>query len=182
MISVHELTVDFGKRMLFDGISFTIGDKEKVALVGKNGAGKSTLIKIIAGKYTPTSGTVAVPNAASVGYLPQTMPLKDKTTLRSEVAEVFASDEALHRKVAELQRELEIRTDRDSESYLDLIERFTAANEHLTLLQQENHEAEMERTLLGLGFEKSDFDRPTSEFSGGWRMRIELAKILLRKP
>lgn len=182
MISVHELTVDFGKRMLFDGISFTIGDKEKVALVGKNGAGKSTLIKIIAGKYTPTSGTVAVPNAASVGYLPQTMPLKDKTTLRSEVAEVFASDEALQRKVAELQRELEIRTDRDSESYLDLIERFTAANEHLTLLQQENHEAEMERTLLGLGFEKSDFDRPTSEFSGGWRMRIELAKILLRKP
>ena len=141
MISVHELTVDFGKRMLFDGISFTIGDKEKVALVGKNGAGKSTLIKIIAGKYTPTSGTVAVPNAASVGYLPQTMPLKDKTTLRSEVAEVFASDEALHRKVAELQRELEIRTDRDSESYFDLIERFTAANEHLTLLQQENHKA-----------------------------------------
>ena len=119
MISVHELTVDFGKRMLFDGISFTIGDKEKVALVGKNGAGKSTLIKIIAGKYTPTSGTVVVPNAASVGYLPQTMPLQDKTTLRSEVAEVFASDEALQRKVAELQRELEIRTDRDSESYLD---------------------------------------------------------------
>lgn len=182
MISVHELTVDFGKRMLFDGISFVIGDNEKVALVGKNGAGKSTLIKIIAGESTPTSGSIAIPNGASIGYLPQVMPLHDKTTLRNEVLEVFSHIEVLRRRVADLQRELEQRSDHDSESYLELINRFTTANDRLVLMQQENHEAEMERTLIGLGFEQSDLDRHTNEFSGGWRMRIELAKILLRKP
>ena len=182
MISVHELTVDFGKRMLFDGISFVIGDNEKVALVGKNGAGKSTLIKIIAGESTPTSGSIAIPNGASIGYLPQVMPLHDKTTLRNEVLEVFSHIEVLRKRVADLQRELEQRSDHDSESYLELINRFSTANDRLVLMQQENHEAEMERTLIGLGFEQSDLDRHTNEFSGGWRMRIELAKILLRKP
>lgn len=180
MISVEGLKVEFGVKPLFADVSFVINERDRIALVGKNGAGKSTLLKILAGINTPTEGKVSVPNDCTIGYLPQVMVLQDDTTVRDEVRKAFADVDKMKAKVDALQREMEQRTDYDSASYMELVERFTINHERYLMMGAENREAEMERTLTGLGFTRSDFDRPTSEFSGGWRMRIELAKLLLR--
>lgn len=182
MIAVNHLTVDFGKQLLFDDVTFVVSAKERVALVGKNGAGKSTLLKLIAGKEEPTSGSIARQKDLTIGYLPQVMSLVDECSVIEETEKVFASLQDLKREVDLLAQEMEQRTDFDSDAYKELIERFSHQNEKLLLLGQGNYRAEVERTLLGLGFERSDFERPTREFSGGWRMRIELAKILLQRP
>lgn len=182
MISVQDLTVDFGKQLLFDSINFVISKGERVALVGHNGAGKSTLMKILVGLEQPTRGEVCCPRDLTIGYLPQVKELVNHTTLRAEVEEVFKDVQHLNEQYDKLSTELATRTDYDSQEYLELIER----HGHLTDLIQMHHPsqylAEMERTHLGLGFERSDFDRETREFSGGWRMRIELAKVLLSNP
>ena len=180
MISVEGLKVEFGVKPLFTDVSFVINERDRIALVGKNGAGKSTLLKILAGINTPTEGKVSVPNDCTIGYLPQVMVLQDDTTVRDEVRKAFADVDKMKAKVDALQREMEQRTDYESASYMELVERFTINHERYLMMGAENREAEMERTLTGLGFTRSDFDRPTSEFSGGWRMRIELAKLLLR--
>lgn len=180
MISVEGLKVEFGVKPLFADVSFVINERDRIALVGKNGAGKSTLLKILAGINTPTEGKVSVPNDCTIGYLPQVMVLQDDTTVRDEVRKAFADVDKMKTKVDALQREMEQRTDYESASYMELVERFTINHERYLMMGAENREAEMERTLTGLGFTRSDFDRPTSEFSGGWRMRIELAKLLLR--
>lgn len=180
MISVEGLKVEFGVKPLFADVSFVINERDRIALVGKNGAGKSTLLKILAGINTPTEGKVSVPNDCTIGYLPQVMVLQDDTTVRDEVRKAFADVDKMKAKVDALQREMEQRTDYESASYMELVERFTINHERYLMMGAENREAEMERTLTGLGFTRSDFDRPTSEFSGGWRMRIELAKLLLR--
>ena len=180
MISVEGLKVEFGVKPLFADVSFVINERDRIALVGKNGAGKSTLLKILAGINTPTEGKVSVPNDCTIGYLPQVMVLQDDTTVRDEVRKAFADVDKMKAKVDALQREMEQRTDYESASYMELVERFTINHERYMMMGAENREAEMERTLTGLGFSRSDFDRPTSEFSGGWRMRIELAKLLLR--
>lgn len=180
MISVEGLKVEFGVKPLFADVSFVINERDRIALVGKNGAGKSTLLKILAGINTPTEGKVSVPNDCTIGYLPQVMVLQDDTTVRDEVRKAFADVDKMKAKVYALQREMEQRTDYESASYMELVERFTINHERYLMMGAENREAEMERTLTGLGFTRSDFDRPTSEFSGGWRMRIELAKLLLR--
>lgn len=180
MISVEGLKVEFGVKPLFADVSFVINERDRIALVGKNGAGKSTLLKILAGINTPTEGKVSVPNDCTIGYLPQVMVLQDDTTVRDEVRKAFADVDKMKAKVDALQREMEQRTDYESTSYMELVERFTINHERYLMMGAENREAEMERTLTGLGFTRSDFDRPTSEFSGGWRMRIELAKLLLR--
>lgn len=180
MISVEGLKVEFGVKPLFADVSFVINERDRIALVGKNGAGKSTLLKILAGINTPTEGKVSVPNDCTIGYLPQVMVLQDDTTVRDEVRKAFADVDKMKAKVNALQREMEQRTDYESASYMELVERFTINHERYLMMGAENREAEMERTLTGLGFTRSDFDRPTSEFSGGWRMRIELAKLLLR--
>lgn len=182
MIAANHLTVDFGKQLLFNDVTFVISAKERVALVGKNGAGKSTLLKLIAGCEEPTSGTIARQKDLCIGYLPQVMQLKDECTVLEEIETVFANLHRLQEEVERLTEEMSERTDYDSEEYKDLIELFSHRSDQLALINQRNHHAEIERTLLGLGFERKDFDRPTSEFSGGWRMRIELAKILLRNP
>lgn len=182
MISVESLKVEFGAKPLFSNVSFVINDRDRIALVGKNGAGKSTMLKILCGKQQPTSGVVAVPNGQSVGYLPQVMILQDDTTVREEAKKAFANVTALQERVARLERELAERTDYESDIYLALVERFTLEHERLMMMGAENCEAELERTLAGLGFSRTDLERPTSEFSGGWRMRIELAKILLTRP
>ncbi len=180
MISVEGLKVEFGIKPLFTDVSFVINERDRIALVGKNGAGKSTMLKILAGIKTPTAGTVAVPNDCTIGYLPQVMILQDDTTVREETRKAFADVDKMKAKVDRLQKEMEERTDYESDSYMELVERFTMAHEHYMMMGAESREAEMERTLTGLGFKRTDFDRPTSEFSGGWRMRIELAKLLLR--
>lgn len=180
MISVEGLKVEFGVKPLFADVSFVINERDRIALVGKNGAGKSTLLKILAGINTPTEGKVSVPNDCTIGYLPQVMVLQDDTTVRDEVRKAFADVDKMKAKVDALQREMEQRTDYESAGYMELVERFTINHERYLMMGAENREAEMERTLTGLGFTRSDFDRPTSEFSGGWRMRIELAKLLLR--
>lgn len=180
MISVEGLKVEFGVKPLFADVSFVINERDRIALVGKNGAGKSTLLKILAGINTPTEGKVSVPNDCTIGYLPQVMVLQDDTTVRDEVRKAFADVDKMKAKVDALQQEMEQRTDYESASYMELVERFTINHERYLMMGAENREAEMERTLTGLGFTRSDFDRPTSEFSGGWRMRIELAKLLLR--
>lgn len=182
MISVDNLKVEFSARPLFENVSFVINDRDRIALVGKNGAGKSTMLKILSGIQTPTSGTVAIPNDTIVGYLPQVMKLQDDTTVREEAHKAFASIAALEGKVNSLEKEIAERTDYESDEYMALVEKYTNEHERLLMMGAENRDAEMERTLIGLGFLRSDFDRPTREFSGGWRMRIELAKILLRKP
>lgn len=182
MISVDNLKVEFSARPLFENVSFVINDRDRIALVGKNGAGKSTMLKILSGIQTPTSGTVAIPNDTIVGYLPQVMKLQDDTTVREEAHKAFASIAALEGKVNSLEKEISERTDYESDEYMALVEKYTNEHERLLMMGAENRDAEMERTLIGLGFLRSDFDRPTREFSGGWRMRIELAKILLRKP
>ena len=182
MISVEGLTVEFGVKHLFAGVSFVINDRDRIALVGKNGAGKSTMLKILCGLQKPSSGTVAIPADCKVGYLPQVMKLQDDTTVREETRKAFSDITSLKDKLEKLQQEMADRTDYESDSYASLVEEFTQEHERYMILGGENYEAEMERTLAGLGFERSDLDRPTREFSGGWRMRIELAKILLQKP
>ncbi len=182
MISVEGLKVEFGVKPLFSNASFVVNDHDRVALVGKNGAGKSTLLKILCGLQQPTSGTVAIPTDTTIGYLPQVMILQDDTTVKEEARKAFADNTRLKEKIDDLNRQLAERTDYESDSYAALVEKFTQEHERYMMLGGENYEAEIERTLTGLGFERKDFDRPTSEFSGGWRMRIELAKILLRKP
>ena len=182
MISIDNLKVEFGVKPLFDNVSFVINDKDRIALVGKNGAGKSTMLKIICGFQKPTSGNVAIPNDTTLGYLPQVMNLQDNTTVREEVKKAFADISKMKERVDKLNEELAQRTDYESDSYMELVQKFTTEHERYMMMGADNYEAEMERTLTGLGFERTDFDRPTSEFSGGWRMRIELAKILLRRP
>lgn len=182
MISVENLTVEFGVRPLFESVSFVVNDHDRIALVGKNGAGKSTMLKILCGLQRPTSGTVNVPGGATIGYLPQVMKLSDDTTVREETRKAFVNHTKMKARLDRMQEEMSQRTDYESADYLELIDRFTQAHDRFMMMGGENYEASMERTLTGLGFERTDFDRPTREFSGGWRMRIELAKILLQKP
>ena len=182
MISVEGLCVEFSAKPLFTNASFVVNDRDRIALVGKNGAGKSTLLKILCGKQQPTSGVVSIPNDTTIGYLPQVMNLQDDTTVREEAQKAFSSARELKDRIDRMNQQLAERTDYESADYLALVERFTQEHDRYMMLGAENNEAEMERTLIGLGFERTDFDRPTKEFSGGWRMRIELAKILLQKP
>ena len=182
MISVNNLTIEFGARPLFTDVSFVINPKDRVALVGKNGAGKSTLLKILAGEQQPTAGVVALQKGSTLGYLPQVMVLSDEHTVLEEAEKAFADINQLQERIARENQELAERTDYESEDYLRLVEAFAHDNERFTMMGGLNYHAELERTLQGLGFQRSDFDRPTREFSGGWRMRIELAKLLMRQP
>ena len=182
MISVEGLKVEFGVKPLFAEASFVVNPRDRIALVGKNGAGKSTLLKILCGQQKPTAGTVAVPTDTTIGYLPQVMRLQDNTTVREEAQKAFANIAEMKARVERLERQMSERTDYESEDYMALVERYTTEHERYLMMGAESREAELERTLIGLGFERTDFERPTSEFSGGWRMRIELAKILLQKP
>ena len=182
MISVEGLKVEFGVTPLFEDVSFVINKKDRIALVGKNGAGKSTMLKILSGLQRPTEGTVAVQRGVSIGYLPQVMILSDTRTVIEEAEMAFDHIHELQDKLERMNQELADRTDYESESYHELIDRFTHDNERFLMMGGNNYQAELERTLSGLGFDRSDFNRPTSEFSGGWRMRIELAKLLLRRP
>ena len=182
MISIQGLKVEFGSQVLFENISYVINKRDKIALVGKNGAGKTTMLRIITGEQQPTSGTVARQADITIGYLPQQMVLKDELTVKQEAARAFEHLQQMDEAIDRMNQELAERTDYDSEEYQDLIERVAQKTELRALMQSENIEAEIEKTLMGLGFERNDFDRPTSEFSGGWRMRIELAKLLLRRP
>ena len=182
MISIEGLTVEFGVKPLFKDVSFVINERDRIALVGKNGAGKSTMLKILCGLQKPTSGTVSVPNDLTIGYLPQVMKLSDDTTVKEETRKAFADKTKMEEKLKKMEQEMAERTDYESDSYAELVERFTTEHERYMMMGGENYEAEIERTLTGLGFTRDDFDRPTREFSGGWRMRIELAKILLRRP
>ena len=181
MLSIEGLKVEFAVKPLFHDVSFVVNDRDRIALVGKNGAGKSTMLKILCGLQRPTAGVVAVPNDTTIGYLPQVMKLSDDTTVKEETRKAFADATKMKEKLERMQQEMAERTDYESASYAELVEKFTQEHERFMLLGGENYEAEIERTLTGLGFERTDFDRPTSEFSGGWRMRIELAKILLRR-
>ncbi len=182
MISVESLRVEFGVKPLFTDASFVVNDRDRIALVGKNGAGKSTLLKILCGLQQPTSGVVSVPNDTTIGYLPQVMILQDDTTVRQAAQKAFAYITKMKERMDRMNQQLAERTDYESADYMALVEKFTQEHERNMMMGAENYEAEIERTLVGLGFERSDFERPTSEFSGGWRMRIELAKILLQKP
>lgn len=182
MISVNNLTIEFGARPLFTDVSFVINPKDRVALVGKNGAGKSTLLKILAGEQQPTAGIVALQKGSTLGYLPQVMVLSDEHTVLEEAEKAFADINQLQERIARENQELAERTDYESEEYLKLVESFAHDNERFTMMGGLNYHAELERTLQGLGFQRSDFNRPTREFSGGWRMRIELAKLLMRQP
>ena len=182
MISVESLHVEFGVKPLFTDASFVVNDRDRIALVGKNGAGKSTLLKILCGLQQPTSGVVSVPNDTTIGYLPQVMILQDDTTVREEAQKAFADITKMKERIDRMNQQLAERTDYESADYMALVEKFTQEHDRYMMMGAENYEAEIERTLVGLGFERSDFERPTSEFSGGWRMRIELAKILLQKP
>ena len=182
MISIQDLKVEFSSQLLFDNVSFVINKKDKIALVGKNGAGKSTMLKIIAGLQSPSSGTVSKSTDLTIGYLPQQMTLVDKYTVKEEVMKAFDHIKELDSQIAKMNQELAERTDYDSADYQDLIDRLTHKNDLRAMYQAENYEAAIEKTLLGLGFDRTDFDRPTSEFSGGWRMRIEIAKLLLKRP
>ena len=182
MISVEGLRVEFAVKPLFSNANFVVNDKDRIALVGKNGAGKSTLLKILCGLQQPTAGEVNVPNGTIIGYLPQVMKLQDDTTVRQETQKAFAHIANLKARVDELERQMKERTDYESEDYMDLVDRYTTEHDHYLMMGAESLEAELERTLAGLGFTREDLERPTKEFSGGWRMRIELAKILLLKP
>ena len=174
--------MEFSAKPLFTNASFVVNDRDRIALVGKNGAGKSTLLKILCGLQQPTSGVVSVPTDATIGYLPQVMNLQDDTTVREEAQKAFSYIREMKERIDQMNQQLAERTDYESDDYLALVERFTQEHERYQMMGADNYEAEIERTLIGLGFVRTDFERPTSEFSGGWRMRIELAKILLQKP
>lgn len=182
MISIQNLSVEFSAKSLFDNINYVINKKDKIALVGKNGAGKSTMLKIIAGLQKPTSGNVTIPSDITIGYLPQQMILSDTSTVIEEVRKAFSHIDSLHEQIDKVNQQLQSSQDYDSEDYNELIERLTLLTERLSIEESDNCEAEMEKTLIGLGFDRKDFNRPTAEFSGGWRMRIELAKLLLTRP
>ena len=182
MISVEGLRVEFGGFTLFDDVSFVVNKKDRIALVGKNGAGKSTMLKILAGLQSPTSGVVSIPKETTIGYLPQQMQLKDTRTVREEAELAFDHIHDMEREINALNEQLAERTDYESEAYHKIIDKVTHLSEQFQMIGGNNYHAELERTLLGLGFMREDFDRPTSECSGGWRMRIELAKLLLRRP
>ena len=182
MISINNLSVEFSAKSLFDNINYVINPRDKIALVGKNGAGKSTMLKIIAGLQKPTSGTVAIPQGVTVGYLPQQMVISDSLTVFEETRKAFSHIDEMKKRLENLNTQLAERTDYESQEYAELIDRMTSLTEEIAMADSENSIAEMEKTLIGLGFLRTDFDRPTSEFSGGWRMRIELAKILLQRP
>ena len=182
MISVENLKVEFGVKPLFSDVSFVVNDRDRIALVGKNGAGKSTMLKMLCGLEHPTAGQVSVPTDTTIGYLPQVMVLQDNTTVREEAQKAFADIQKIAARIERMEKQLNERTDYESEEYMALVEKFSSEHERYQMLGAEGYEAEIERTLMGLGFERSDLDRPTREFSGGWRMRIELAKILLRRP
>lgn len=182
MISVEKLQVEFGGFTLFDDVSFVVNKKDRIALVGKNGAGKSTMLKILAGLQSPTGGVVSVPKETTIGYLPQQMQLKDERTVREEAELAFDHIHEMEREIERLNNELAERTDYESEAYHGIIDKVTHLSEQFQMAGGNNYHAELERTLLGLGFKREDFDRQTNEFSGGWRMRIELAKLLLRRP
>lgn len=182
MISIQSLHVEFGSQVLLDDINYVINKRDRIALVGKNGAGKSTMLKIIAGLQSPTSGVVARPSDITIGYLPQQMVITDTLTVRKEAEKAFAHIHELEATIDRLNNELAERTDYDSEAYQDLLDRLALKTEVRAMLQSENMDAEIEKTLLGLGFERNDLERPTGEFSGGWRMRVEIAKLLLQKP
>lgn len=182
MISIEGLTVEFGGFTLLDKITYVINKKDRIALVGKNGAGKSTMLKIIAGLQQPSAGSVNMPKDITIGYLPQQMQLSDSRTVTEEAALAFSHIQEMQERLDQMNTELAERTDYESDSYQELIDRISQVSEQLALSGNGNYQAEIEKTLLGLGFLRSDFDRPTSEFSGGWRMRIELAKLLLQRP
>ncbi len=182
MVSINNLTVEFGGFTLFNDVSFAIGTRDRIGLVGKNGAGKSTLLKILAGLRTPTSGQIAIPNDYTLGYLPQQMAVSDGKSVIEEALTAFARLQELQHKITRITQELAERTDYESEDYHKLIIRLNDVNDQYHVFGGDNQQGDAERTLLGLGFKREDFDRPTSEFSGGWRMRIELAKILLQRP
>ncbi len=182
MISVDNLTVEFSGSTLFENISFQVNEKDRIALMGKNGAGKSTLLKILAGVQQPTRGVVTAPKGTVVAYLPQHLMTEDHRTVFEEASQAFAELFAMEKEIEQMNNELATRTDYESDSYMQLIEKVSALSEQFYSIEQTNYEEDVEKTLLGLGFERDDFQKPTSQFSGGWRMRIELAKILLRKP
>jgi len=182
MISLEQLTVEFGGSPLFDNIGFLINHKDKIALVGKNGAGKTTLLKLIAGRQNPTRGNIVMPSDLTIGYLPQHMIHNEGTTVMQEAEKAFEHITKIQSDIERYANEMVTRTDYDSEGYLQLIEKHSRASEHFQIINPGNFQAEIEKTLIGLGFLRKDFDRPCSEFSGGWRMRIELAKILLQDP
>ena len=182
MISIQGLKVEFGSQVLFENISYVVNKRDKIALVGKNGAGKTTMLRIITGEQLPTSGSVARQSDITIGYLPQQMRIQDSLTVKQEAARAFEHLQQMDEAIEHMNQQLAERTDYDSDEYQELIERVSEKTEIRAMMQGENIEAEIEKTLMGLGFERNDFNRPTSEFSGGWRMRIELAKLLLRRP
>lgn len=182
MISIENLRVEFSAKPLFAGVSYVINVRDRIALVGKNGAGKSTMLKIIAGLQQPTGGVVAIPRETTIGYLPQVMKITDERTVRQEAELAFSHIQDMQDEMERINRQLAERTDYESEEYMALVEHFTQLDERFHMIGGLNYQAELERTLIGLGFRQTDFERPTSEFSGGWRMRIELAKILLQHP
>lgn len=182
MIAVNNLTIEFSAKSLFDNVTFFVNDKDKIALVGKNGAGKTTLLKVINGMQPPTKGTVSISADTSIGYLPQQMRLSDTVTVIEEVKKAFSHIDELKIQLLDIEHRIEARTDYESAEYAELIEKLTDLNDRIQIAESENALAEIEKTLIGLGFQRNDFNRPTSEFSGGWRMRIELAKILLQRP
>ncbi|MDP2161854.1 MAG: ATP-binding cassette domain-containing protein, partial [Flavobacterium sp.] len=182
MITVNDIAVHFGGTTLFSDVSFAINENDKIALMGKNGAGKSTLLKIIAGESKPSSGNISAPKEAVIAYLPQHLLTKDDATVMEEASKAYAEIFDMKAEIDHLNEQLTIRTDYESDDYMKLIERVSELSEKFYSIEEVNYEAEVEKVLKGLGFEREDFNRPTSEFSGGWRMRIELAKILLKKP
>ncbi|HKK82377.1 MAG TPA: ATP-binding cassette domain-containing protein, partial [Prolixibacteraceae bacterium] len=182
MVSVEQVKLNFGGFDLFKGISFKVNERDRIGLTGKNGAGKSTLMKMIAGQQSPSEGNVVVPKDSVIGYLPQTMILNDTQTVYDETKQAFKELLAIEKKIDQLNEEMATRTDYETESYHDLIQKSTDLTDHFNMTGGHNYEADIEQTLIGLGFKRSDFTRQTKEFSGGWRMRIELAKLLLRKP
>src|SRR5690554_6820634 len=182
MIRVNDIAVQFGATTVFSGVTFAINENDKIALMGKDGAGKSTLFKIVAGSNNPTTGSIAAPKEAVITYLPQHLLTQDLTSVREEAAKAFDEIFKMKNEIEELNEQLTVRTDYESDDYMKLIERVSELSERFYSEEEVNYEAEVEKVLKGMGFSQKDLDRPTSEFSGGWRMRIELAKILLKKP
>ena len=182
MVTVNDISVQFGSTALFSGVSFVINENDKIALMGKNGAGKSTLLKIVAGINKPSSGNISAPKEAVIAYLPQHLLTEDNCSVREETSKAFDEYLSMKQEIDDINEQLTVRTDYESDDYMKLIERVSEVSEKFYSMEEVNYEAEVEKVLKGMGFLQEDLDRPTSEFSGGWRMRIELAKILLRKP